>query len=104
MLLQIYCTSAGLRYDGCEDALLRSAKPNVLFTHELFEEFLAQFYNGRISMKGWFKAKMSVFKAVAEATLKSTGAVIQLESSRSLANKLPMAQLELLFPLSTLAF
>ena len=68
-LVQIYNTSDGLRYDGGEDGLLRSAKANVLFTHEIFEEFLNQFYNGRISMKGWFKSKMRVFKATAEEML-----------------------------------
>lgn len=71
-LLQIYGTTED-PYDGCEDAILRTAKKGVLITHELVEEFLAQLYVGRVCMKGWFKAKTRVFLRAAQEMVDING-------------------------------
>lgn len=71
---QVYLNSAtGGFYDGCDDAIIRTSKPNVMLTHDLIEEFLNEFFKNRISMSGWFWAKMAVFKAAAEGLVKWAG-------------------------------
>lgn len=69
---QVYCNDSA-KYDGCEDAIIRTSKPEVMLTHDLVEEFLALFYKNRVSMSGWFSAKLSVFKDAAEALVEWAG-------------------------------
>lgn len=74
-MTQVYRSSktvTGL-YDGCDDAILRTSKLDVMLTHDLIEEFFVQFFKNRISISGWFKAKMSVLMAAAKALVDEAG-------------------------------